>query len=107
MGLGLGVGPQMIVLINQVQDAAAPVLTAATPLESVSGVISVLFTVVTLFYFMFTGSIRSNNMVNWITKVGRYAFMIAVGGLCGAYVVGNAQWQGRAMQYIVWDWLQL
>jgi len=106
LGLSLAAGPQTRILVDQIA-AAVTSLLEADPLLAASGWLALIATITTLFYFTFTAKVRGNRYVGYITKIGRYFFMIAVGGLCGAYVVGNLMWMGEALKTLVWNWLGL
>lgn len=104
LGLSTAAGPMARVLLQQVQAQAALVV-GGSGMAVVNGLISLVACVTTMIYFVFTSKLRGNPALSGLAKVGRYFFMIAVGGLCGVYVVGNFQYQGMALEYVIIDFL--
>jgi hypothetical protein len=104
LGLSLAAGPMARVLLEQIQ-AQSQLVIGEGGVALFNGLLSLVACVTTMIYFVFTSKIRRNPAISGIATIGRYFFMIAVGGLCGVYVVGNFQYQGQALQYIVIDFL--
>ncbi len=104
LGLSLAAGPMARILLEQIKAQSA-LLIGATGVGIFNGLISLVAVITTLAYFIFTSKLRSNPALDGLAKIGRYFFMIALGGLCGVYVVGNFQYQGMALEYIVIDFL--
>jgi len=104
LGLSLAAGPMARVLLEQVAAQSALVI-GGSGIALFNGLVSLVACITTIVYFVFTSKIRRNPALAGMAKIGRYFFMIAVGGLCGVYVVGNFQYQGMALEYIVIDFL--
>jgi hypothetical protein len=104
LGLSLAAGPMARVLLEQVQAQSALVI-GGDGIAIFNGLISLVAVVTSMIYFVFTSKLRRNPALAPFARIGRYFFMIAVGGLCGVYVVGNFQYQGMALEYVVIDFL--
>ena len=104
LGLSLAAGPMARVLLEQIKAQGALVI-GGSGIAVFNGLISLVAVTTTLVYFIFTSKLKQNPAISGMAKIGRYFFMIALGGLCGVYVVGNFQYQGMALEYIVIDFL--
>jgi len=104
LGLSLAAGPMARVLLEQLKAQSA-LLIGGGGIAVFNGLISLVAVTTTMIYFIFTSKLRQNPALAGMAKIGRYFFMIALGGLCGVYVVGNFQYQGMALEYIVIDFL--
>jgi len=104
LALSLAAGPMARVLLEQVKAQVALVV-GGSGIALFNGLVALVATITTMIYFVFTSKLRRNPALSGLAKIGRYFFMIAVGGLCGVYVVGNFQYQGMALEYVVIDFL--
>ena len=105
LGLSLSAGPMTRVILEQIAAQVELLTGASGPIELVSGVISLVACISTLIYFVFTSKLRRFPAMSAMARIGRYFFMIGIGGLCGVYVVGNFQYQGQALKMLIWEWL--
>jgi len=105
LGLSLSAGPMTRVIMEQMEAQVELLVDPAGPTELVSGIISAVACVTTMVYFIFTSKLRRFPALSMLARIGRYFFMIGIGGLCGVYVVGNFQYQGQALKMLIWDWL--
>lgn len=104
LGLSLAAGPMARILLEQIKAQSA-LLIGSSGIGIFNGLVSLVAVITTLAYFVFTSRLRKNPALDGLARIGRYFFMIALGGLCGVYVVGNFQYQGMALEYIVIDFL--
>lgn len=101
--LGAGAG---LVFREQFGANWPQVLASFKPLTSVNNVIYVLTVVCVMIYFFFSVE-RTNPVINYGSRLGRWLLMIAFGAFFGSTVMARMSLLIERLQFLFGDWLGL
>ena len=94
-------------VMQQIQ-ATVSAVSVATPLAILNSIIMVAYVCGTIFYFTFTEKFSTKIPgYNVFNKLGRYAFLTALGYYLGVTVMTRIAFVLNRLSYLYFDWLNL